>query len=94
MMKFLYERDFSDPTKLNSYTIRGRKDEYGHIIPNTSLKEMMNSWRTFWKRNQCYNIMGDLLCVIVDKTPKCHPGTVGEVIEYNWAASTLYYRRL
>ena len=59
MMQLLYKRGFLDSTKLDSYTLNGKKDKYGHTIPNTSLKEMMNSLVDFWKRKPCYSTMAD-----------------------------------
>ena len=34
MMQLLYERSFLDSTKLDLYTLNGKKDKYGHTIPN------------------------------------------------------------
>ena len=44
MFQILYERDFLEPNKpLNLYTLVGKKDEYGHVLPGTSFEEMINT---------------------------------------------------
>ena len=76
------------------YTINGSKDEYGAVIPGTSLKEMMNSLEDFCEEETLLQHHGRLLNVIVDRTPKCHPEIAGEGVEYSWAAAKINYRRL
>ena len=87
MLQVLYERGFLDPTKINTYTLDGKKDEYGHLIPGTSLKEMMNFLVDFAEEETLLQYHGRFLGVIVDRTPKCHPEIAGEGIEYDWAAA-------
>ena len=70
------------------------KDEYGHTIPNTSLKEMMNSLVDFSEEETLLHYHGRLLGVTVDRTPKCHPEIAGEGIEYCWAAAKMSYCQL
>ena len=94
MLQVLYERGFLDPKKINSYTIEGKQDEYGHTVPGTSLKEMMTSLLDFAEEETLLQYHGRLLDVIVDRTPKCHPEIAGEGIEYDWACAKLFYRRL
>ena len=94
MLQILYERGFLDRKKINSYTIEGKQDEYGHTVPGTSLKEMMTSLLDFAEEETLLQYHGRLLDVIVDRTPKCHPKIAGEGIEYNWACAKLFYRRL
>ena len=94
MLQILYERGFLDPTKINSYTLQGKKDEYGHTVKGTSHKEMMSSLVDFSEEETLLLYHGALLNVIVDRTPKCHPEIAGEGIEYDWAAAKQYYRLL
>ena len=94
MMQLLYERGFLDSTKLDSYTLNGKKDEYGNTIPNTSLKEMMNSLVDISEEETLLQYHGRLLGVTVDRSPKCHPEIAGEGIEYCWAAAKMCYRQL
>ena len=65
-----------------------------HIIPGTSLKEMMNSLVDCAEEETLLQYHGRLLGVTVDRTPKYHPEIAGEGIEYDLAASKLCYRRL
>ena len=91
----MYERGFLDPSKsMNSYTLGGKKDEYGHIVPGFLLKEMITSTIDFQNKETLLQYYGYLLGVAVDMTPKCHPEIAGEGIQYSWGAAKLYYRRL
>ena len=94
MLQILYERGFLDPKKINSYTIEGKQDEYGHTVPSTSLKEMMTLLLDFAEEETLLQYHGRLLEVIVNRTPKCHPEIAGEGIEYDWACAKLFYRHL
>ena len=95
MLQILYERGFLDPSKsMNSYTLGGKKDEYGHIVPGSSLKVLLSSLLDFQNEETLLQYHGRLLGVIVDRTPKCHPEIAGEGIEYSWGAAKLFYRRL
>ena len=67
---------------MNLYTLPEKKDEYGHIIPGTSLKEMMNQLLDFSTEETLLQYHGRLLGVIVDRTPKCHPEIAGKGVEY------------
>ena len=94
MLQILYEHGFLDQSKVNSYTLSGKTDLYGHPIPDTSLKAMINSLYDFQNEETLLQYHGRLLGVTVDRTPKCHPEIAGEGIEYAWAAAKLHYRRL
>ena len=95
MLQILYERGFLDPTRsMKTYTLDGKKDEYGHVVPETSLKELISSLLDFQNEETLLQYHGRLLGVIVDRTPKCHPEIAGEGIEYSWGAAKLFYRRL
>jgi len=82
---------FSGSNKINSYTIGGKQDEYDHTIPETLLKEMMNSLVDFCEEETLLQYHGRLLGLIVGRTPKCHPEIAGEGIEYDWATTKLCY---
>jgi hypothetical protein len=34
------------------------------------------------------------MCVLNDRTPKCHPELTGEGIEYSWGCAKNFYHRL
>ena len=94
MVQILYERDFLNPSKIQTYTINRKRDEYGHIVQETSLKKMMNSLVDFGDEETLLQYHGQFLGVEVDRTPKCHPEISGKGIKYNWAAAKLYHRWL
>jgi hypothetical protein len=41
LLQVLWERGFIDATNLENYTMNGRQDAYGILIPDTSLKLLM-----------------------------------------------------
>ena len=68
-----------------------KKNEYGHVLPGTSLKLTINTLIYFQDEETLLQYHGRLLGVVVDRTPKCHPEITGMGIEYDWGASKLYY---
>ena len=94
MLQILYKRGFLVPQKIKTYTLSGKTDQYGHLLPDTSLKYMINSLHDFLNEETLLQYHGRLLGVTVDRTPKCHPEIAGEGIEYTWGAAKLFYRRL
>ncbi len=75
-----------------SNTIDGRKDAYGVVLPNTSLKFMVSNLQDFEEEESLLQSMGRLMGVIIDRTPKCHCEFAGEGIEYSWGCSKNEYR--
>jgi hypothetical protein len=95
MLQVLWERGFIDPEKgWNDYTLRGKKDNFGSVIFTTSVKSLMESLLDFLEEETLLQYHGRLIGVIVDRTPICHPELAGEGIEYCWACSKGFYRRL
>lgn len=94
MLQILWERGFIDSNKLDQYTVDGRKDDYGNLIPETSLKHLMEQLPDFQDEPTLLQFHGEKLGVKVDRTPKCHPEVAGEGVEYDWGCAKGYYRRL
>ena len=95
MLQILWERGWIDEEKPpDYYTIDGRKDVYGNIIPSTSLKLMITRQMDFVQEETLLQYHGRKLGVTVDRTPKCHPEMAGEGVEYNWGCAKGVYRRL
>ena len=95
MLQILWERGFIDPTKKKEeYTVDGRKDRFGNVIRESSLKHLMSLLTDFIAEETLLQYHGRLLGVKVDRTPKCHPEIAGEGIEYDWGCGKGYYRRL
>ncbi len=90
----LWERGLIDPHNLNQYTMDGRKDQFGVLQPQTSLKHLLGSCRDFQEKESLLQTMGRKMGVLVDCTPKCHCELAGEGIEYSWGCAKNYYRRL
>jgi hypothetical protein len=95
MLQVLWERGFIDPAKgWNDYTLNGKKDNFGNIIFATSVKSLTQSLLDFLEEETLLQYHGRLIGVLVDRTPICHPELAGEGIEYCWACSKGFYRRL
>jgi hypothetical protein len=90
----LWERGWLDPDNLKEYTMNGKKDLYGIIQLQYSLKNLLRSCRDFQEEESLLQSMGRKMGVIVDRTPKCHCELAGEGIEYSWGCAKNYYRTL
>ena len=94
LLQILWERGLVDANKLDTYTMKGKTDELGNIINNTSLIYLMANCTDFANEETLLQHKGREMGVLVDRTPKCHPELAGEGIEYTWGCSKGYYRRL
>ena len=92
MLQVLWERGFINEGNLQQYTVDGKKDAYGVLIPNTSLKLMVSNLQDFEEEESLLQSMGRLMGVTIDRTPKCHCEFAGEGIEYSWGCSKNEYR--
>ena len=81
-------------SKFDYYTIRGKKDEIGTAIQDTSLLHIMDQCRNFSEQDTQLQYNGRKLGAAVDRTPKCHPELSGERIEYSWGRAKNLYRIL
>lgn len=86
----LSERGLLDPSK--SYTLHGKKDEAGNVIPGTPTKEILGNCPDFKDEltllEQLVQDRGHILL----SSPKYHPELAGGV-EYGWGQSKRFYRR-
>ena len=95
MLQILWERGFIKPgAKETDYTLEGKKDVTGNILPQSSLKRIMSVLPDFENEETLLQYYGRLLGVTVDRTPKCHPELAGEGIEYTWGGAKGFYCRL
>ncbi len=92
MLQVLWERGFINKGNLQQYTVDGKKDAYGVLIPNTSLKLMVSNLQDFEEEESLLQSIGQLMGVTIDCTPKCHCEFAGEGIEYSWGCSKNEYR--
>jgi hypothetical protein len=91
-LQILYERGWVDPDKWKKYTDKGRLDEMGILMEQTSLNLLMQKQSDFATELTLLQFYGSKMGAIVDRTPKCHPELAGEGIEYIWGMAKLYYR--
>ena len=97
----LWQRVFMDTSKdvCTYYTLRGLGDNNGNTILETILRELMRNCLNFIKQetltqtNACKT--GECRDhIIVNRTPKCHPGISSELIQQSWYCAKDYYRQL
>jgi len=94
LLQVLWKRGFIDTTNLEKYTMNGRQDASGVLMPETSLKGLMANCVDFEEEESLLQANGREMGVLVDRTPKCHCELAGEGIEYTWGCSKNYYRTL
>lgn len=88
----LFERGLLDPSA--KYTLDGKLDKFGNLIPGTSTKVMLSSCSDF--KNQP-NLLQELVQQrghILLSSPKCHPELAGDGIEYAWGHSKRCFRKI
>ena len=95
-LQILYERGWIHPHKIHLYTKRGKiigGITPGNLEPNEelSLCELMKKQNDFINEVTLLQYYGDILGIVVDHIPKCHPELAGEGIEYSWAIAKLHY---
>ena len=94
MLQILFERGFIDPSRpISFYTVDGRKDNLGTVIPDTALRGLMLAQPDFIQEETLLQFHGRQLGVRVDRTPKCHPELAGEGVEYAWGFAKNLYRQ-
>ena len=94
LLQVLWERGFIDTTNIEKYTMNGRQDACGVLMPETSLKNLMANCVDFEEEESLLQANGHEMGVLVDRTPKCHCELAREGIEYTWGCSKNYYRAL
>jgi len=94
MLQILWERGWIDETKIQDYTVNGKKDALGSTINETSLRYLLGNCEDFINEESMLQYYGRQMGVLVDRTPKCHCELAGEGIEYSWAAAKNKYRRV
>ena len=92
LLQVLWERGFIDVNHLSAYTIDGRKDAYGVVQKETSLKHLMTNCTDFEEEESLLQSMGRRMGILVDRTPKCHCEMAGEGVEYSWGCAKNAYR--
>ena len=92
MEQILWETGWLDSAK--KYTVDGKKDDEGNVIPGTSLKQILADRADFKAElsllEQLWIDRGHLII----SSPKCHPELAGDGIEYAWGFMKKYYRKI
>ena len=73
MLQVLWEQGWIDISKLDYYTIRGKKDEKGTVIQKTYLLHLLDQCIYLSEEDTQLQYIGRKLGVTVDRTPKYHP---------------------
>ena len=92
MYQILWERGYLDLQK--EYTVDGKKDEFGNVMVETSLRKLLMQQQDFVEEETLLQHHARNLGVEILRSPKCHPETAGEGIEYYWGSAKGLYRRL
>jgi hypothetical protein len=89
MLQTLWERGFINPAKQKEgdHAVDRKKDAFGNVILETSLKHLMSLLIDFIQEETSLQCHGRLLGVKVERTPKCHPEIAGEGVEHDWGCS-------
>jgi hypothetical protein len=78
LFQILWERGFIDPAKKKEdYTVDGKKEVFGNVIRETSLKHLLSLLTDFIDEETVLQYHGRLVGVTVKRTPKCHPEIAG-----------------
>ncbi|KAI2495738.1 hypothetical protein MHU86_18762 [Fragilaria crotonensis] len=95
LLQVLGERGLIERASLEKYTLEGRKDSItGEVDLHYSLRSLLGNCRDFKEEETALQYLGTQLGVTVLLTPKFHAELAGEGIEYSWAHSKAYYRRM
>ena len=95
LMQVLWERGLIDTSSLEQYTLDGRKNPItGEVNLHSSLCHILANCNDFKDEETALEYLGTQLGVTVKLTPKFHAELAGEGIEYSWAHSKSFYRRL
>ena len=91
-LQVLWERGFIDVQRLKDYKIRV-EDEDGKVVPELSLRHMMQSCTDFANEVSQLEHVAHCLGAHVIITTKYHAEYAGEGVEYSWGFSKSVYRR-
>ena len=92
MLQILWEWGFIDSNNVPQYSMQGKKDAFGNVQKETSLKYLMSNCQDFEEEETLLQSMDRSMGVIVDHMLKCHCKLAGEGIEYSWCCSRNQYR--
>jgi hypothetical protein len=95
-MQVLWERGLIDTSLLAQYTVDGKKNLVtGDINLHSSLSHILANCKDFQEEETALeHLVGTQLGVTVKLTPKFHAELAGEGVEYCWAHSKSFNRRL
>ncbi|KAI2488938.1 hypothetical protein MHU86_25992 [Fragilaria crotonensis] len=95
LLQVLGERGLIDRASLEQYTLEGRKDAITGIVDlRYSLRHLLAECYDFKEEETALQFLGSQLGVVVNLTPKFHAELAGEGVEYSWAHSKAFYRRM
>jgi len=95
LLQVLGERGLIERVWFEKYTLEGQKDAItGKVDLHYSLRSILGNCRDFKEEETALQYLGTQLGVAVLLTPKFHAELAGEGIEYSWAHSKAYYRRM
>jgi hypothetical protein len=69
MLQIFFERGHIDPSKIAEYTVDGRNDAFGNLIPETSLRHLMEQLSDFQDEETLLQYHGRYFFVLWQFTP-------------------------
>jgi len=92
--QMLWERGMVLPDKKDQklYSMKGKTDEHGNIIKETSINWLVRQCEDFVHEKTLLQYYGEMLGSIMDRSPKCTPELAGDGVEFDWGMSKLWYR--
>ncbi|KAI2493759.1 hypothetical protein MHU86_20764 [Fragilaria crotonensis] len=95
LMQVLWERGLIDTSWLEQYTLDGRKNPItGEENLRSSLRHILANCNDCKEEDTALEYLGSQLGVTVRLTPKFYAELAGKGVEYSWAHSKSFYRRL
>ncbi len=79
---------------IEDFSEKGKMDEYGHVICDTSLDMLLSKCSDFLEEKSLLQLNLEKLGATCYHSPKFHCELAGEGIEYSWGNAKLAYRRV
>ena len=71
MLQILWEWGFIDSNNVPQYSMQGKKDAFGNVQKETSLKYLLSNCQDFKEEETLLQSMGRSMGVMVDSVLKC-----------------------
>ena len=95
VFQILWETGWIDPSNKGKYSMDGPMDESTEKrLDEYSLNFLIRQREDFMHEKTLLQHNREALGCIIDRSPKCTPEIAGDGIEFDWAMSKLWYRKI